>query len=135
MVAEHGLENVVTADSAGTGGGHAGDPPDGRMIEHAKHRGYDLTPLRARQFRGLKDFEEFDLILTMDSSNFENVTALTKLDPHLAKVKAMTSYCRIHDVDYVPDPYHRQADGFELVLDILEDACENLVHEIKGEVK
>ena len=64
----------IHVDSAGTGGWHVGEPPDSRMIAHAKERGYDISDLEARQF-DIKDFENFDLILTMDNSNFRNVSA------------------------------------------------------------
>lgn len=111
-----------------------GCPPDERMVEHARMRGYELADLRARQFR-TSDFEEFDLILTMDSSNFENVTSLTENEKFRAKVKPMTSYCKIHDIDHVPDPYYKNEDGFEHVLDILEDACEQLVNEIQRKIQ
>jgi protein-tyrosine phosphatase len=134
MIQNQGLSEKVRFDSAGTGGWHRGEPPDGRMTAHAKERGYDLSDLRARQFDPEKDFQNFDLILTMDHSNFSDVCSFATAKDDLGKVKKITSYCKIHDVDQVPDPYHRGADGFELVLDILEDACEQLVQEIKTKV-
>jgi len=131
MISDHNLNHLIAHDSCGTGGWHEGEPPDGRMIEHAKKRGYDLSDLVARQIRPEKDFNNFDLILTMDESNAINVRRLTKDPLHLKKIKAFTSYCNIHDISEVPDPYYKDEIGFELVLDILEDGCEQLVLQIK----
>lgn len=111
-----------------------GCPPDGRMIEHARMRGYELADLKARKFEP-SDFKKFDLILTMDDSNYENVTALTENEDYRSKVKPITSYCKIHDANHVPDPYYKNEQGFELVLDILEDACEQLVNEIQRKIQ
>ncbi len=135
MINQRGLAEKVFHDSAGTGGWHVGCPPDGRMIAHAKERGYELSDLKARRLHPIDDFKNFDLILTMDESNFMDVKNLSRSDEAFAKVRPMTSYCKIHDVDHVPDPYYREEDGFELVLDILEDACEVLVNEIEGQLK
>lgn len=128
---EHGLEGKVTHDSSGTGGWHIGHPPDGRMTAHAKERGYDLSDLKARKFHAVNDFKNFDLILTMDDSNYYDVLNFTMEKSLHAKVKKMTSYCKIHDIGEVPDPYYRDEEGFEHVLDILEDACDQLIAEIK----
>lgn len=135
MLETQGLKEHILCDSAGTGGWHAGEPPDGRMIEHAKNRGYNLSPLRARQFQPGSDFEKFDLIVTMDQSNFEDVCDHTDKEEWLLKVRPITDYCKIHQVDHVPDPYHRRADGFELVLDILEDACSELLNDLSRTIK
>src|SRR4051812_15107623 len=86
------LKASIHVDSAGTGGWHEGDPPDARMIEHAKQRGYDLSDLEARQFDSSKDFEDFDLILTMDDSNFKHITALDRGGKYSHKIKKTTSF-------------------------------------------
>jgi protein-tyrosine phosphatase len=129
---EHGLVHLVSCDSAGTSAHHAGGPADARMIEHAKDRGYKLTS-RSRQLT-TKDLEAFDLILTMDASNKANALALDSAGLYRHKIKSMVDYCKIHQVREVPDPYYKGAEGFELVLDILEDACEELIQEIKRKV-
>lgn len=134
MLKDANLLGRITVDSAGTGGWHVGDPPDGRMIDHALKRGYDLSQLEARQFVR-EDFLRFDYILTMDNSNFENVLRLDPAGQYRSRVHKMVDFCRVHDVKEVPDPYHRQADGFEHVLDILEDGCEQLLEKIKAELK
>lgn len=134
MVADHGLSHLIHVDSAGTGGWHAGDPPDARMIHHSLQRGYDLSQLEARQLQS-QDLKEFDYILTMDESNQKNVLALDPQKQNHHKVKPLTHFCRIHSVKEVPDPYYRQADGFEYVLDLIEDACTELLAHLKKELK
>ncbi|MGE4130582.1 MAG: low molecular weight protein-tyrosine-phosphatase [Bdellovibrionales bacterium] len=135
MVKAEGLEGQIFVDSAGTGGWHVGDAPDSRMIHHAEKRGYDLRPLEARQFKSPDDFQNFDYILTMDHSNLKNVMAQDTRGQHREKVRPLVSYCRIHQIEEVPDPYHRDEEGFEHVLDLLEDACSELLLKIREELK
>jgi protein-tyrosine phosphatase len=126
----------IVVDSAGTGGWHAGENPDDRMIEHAAKRGYDLSELVARQFDPKKDFTAFDWIVTMDESNLRNVQALDREGQFQNKIKRMVSFCRIHNVKEVPDPYYKGDDGFEQVLDILEDGCDEMIEQItSGKIK
>jgi protein-tyrosine phosphatase len=126
----------VFVDSVGTGGWHVDEPPDARMCEHAKLRGYDLSRLKGRQFDAAIDFENFNLILTMDNANLRNILALDKNGLYKDKIRKTTSFCRIHEIDEVPDPYYKGDEGFEHVLDILEDACTELIVKIqKGELK
>lgn len=132
MVKEAGLDSHIHVDSAGTGHWHIGENPDPRMIAHAARRGYDLNPLEARQFSAT-DFTEFDHILTMDDSNRQNVLALDRKKEHHHKVQPLTAYCRIHSIKEVPDPYYKGEEGFEHVLDLLEDACGELLKKLKGE--
>ncbi len=126
LVRRAGLEGRVECDSAGTYGGHAGELPDPRMRRAAAARGYDLTH-RSRQFR-TEDFDRFDMILTMDDSNYERINRLAPSVEAAAKIHRMTDFCRRgpgaphSDATYVPDPYYEGAEGFEKVLDLL-DAC------------
>ena len=131
LVNKEGLGNKILVDSCGTIAHHAGEPADHRMKEHAKERGYNLTSIA----RGIekKDFTEFDYILTMDNSNFKNVVAMTA-DDLKYKVKKLTDFCSDHPHDQIPDPYYGGPDGFELVLDLLEDACQGLLNQIKEEM-
>ncbi len=135
LVSKHGLQDKVVVDSAGTGGWHVGDAPDARMIHHASKRGYDLAPLEARQINSPDDFKNFDYILTMDNANLKNVLALDFKKEFHHKVKPLVSFCRVHKVSEVPDPYYQGEDGFEYVLDLLEDACGEFLSHLKKEIE
>ena len=113
----------VHVESRGTHDYHVGEPPDERAQHHARRRGYDLSAQRARHV-SVEDFERFDLILAMDRGHLR---LLQRLCPaHLqSKVRAFLS-----DRD-VPDPYYGGAEGFEQVLDMVEEACRGLLDEIK----
>ena len=131
MVADKGLSAKYFCDSAGTSGYHIGERADARMIEHAKKRGYDITS-RGRQF-SKKDFTDFDYILTMDESNYQNVCDKDYKNEYKCKVHPMVKFCLQHQVDKVPDPYYGGPEGFENVLSILEDACSNLLNHLEKE--
>lgn len=121
-----GCSGRFEIDSAGTGGYHVGDLPDHRMRIHARRRGYELTHI-CRQVRP-SDFEDFDIIFGMDESNLRNLRAMAP-DPDAEKrVLPMAAFVRrlASRYDYIPDPYYEGSEGFELVLDLLEDACDNL---------
>lgn len=129
-VAELGLAARVRVESAGTHDHHAGRPPDERAQEHAARRGYDLSGLRARQIRSA-DFERHDLILVMDRDNLARVRALCP--PHqLHKVRRFTEFCLERVADVVPDPYFGGAQGFEQVLDLVEDASAGLLRHVQA---
>jgi protein-tyrosine phosphatase len=118
-------------DSAGTGNYHIGEPPDTRSIEAGLARGYDMSDQRARQV-SIEDFYAFDHILAMDESNLRNLLDIKPPNSE-AKVELFLNYAKNPTKDKsVPDPYWSGRDGFDLVLDLLEDAAENLVKEYKG---
>lgn len=130
LVEERKLSHRFEIDSAGTYSGHRGQLPDPRMRRHASRRGYNLTH-RARPIT-IDDFEDFDIIVAMDESNRRTLMHLAASPEQQAKIVMMGDYIvklRAH-YDYVPDPYYEGAEGFELVLDLLEDACSNLLKEI-----
>ena len=124
-----GLAGKVTVDSAGTGDWHVGKAPDGRSAQAAAARGYDLSSLRARQVQR-EDFQRFDLILAMDQSNLRNLKALRPSDARAD----LDLYLRRYQLalDEVPDPYYGGEDGFEQVLDLIEQASDALLIEIRG---
>ncbi|HZR69080.1 MAG TPA: low molecular weight protein-tyrosine-phosphatase [Burkholderiales bacterium] len=125
LVRDAGLEAKVLADSAGTHGYHVGEPPDLRTCEAATRRGYDLTGLRARKFERA-DFHRFDLVLAMDRENHSHLARLVPpTEGH--KLKMMMEYARRFREPEVPDPYYGGSRGFELVLDMLEDASRGLL--------
>lgn len=116
-------------DSAGTGNYHTGDLPDRRMRIHAQRRGYNLTH-RARQVTDA-DFADFDIIIPMDGSNEANLRRIAPTAEDGAKIVPMSAFFSMATrYDHVPDPYYEGAEGFELVLDLLENACQNLFNAI-----
>ena len=132
VVESRGLAANYEIDSAGTGAWHAGQPADARMKKHAHKRGYDLTSI-ARQFDPAEDFDRFDYIIGMDNENVKNLKAMARNESDLAKIRNMTDYSRIFSYNSVPDPYYGGEEGFELVLDLLEDACEGLLQKTEKE--
>ena len=128
-----GLENEVEIDSAGTGGWHAGEPPDERATAAAHRRGIELDGA-ARQVRP-DDFDDFDLIVAMDGRNLRELQALAPDDEARAKVRLLREFdpatAGSPDVD-VPDPYSGGERGFEDVLDMVEAACRGLIAELRA---
>ncbi|MFI3321686.1 MAG: low molecular weight protein-tyrosine-phosphatase [Rikenellaceae bacterium] len=120
----------ILVDSAGTYGGHAGQRADQRMRSAASKRGYNLLS-RSRAIVS-DDFEKFDLIFAMDDSVYENLKRLAPDIESTQKVQKFADYIEKYDIDYVPDPYYEGKEGFEIVLDILEDGCFNI---LKGVLK
>ena len=127
MVSARGLQSQFEIDSAGTGGYHAGEPPDRRAQAAARQRGYDLSGQRARAVRP-SDFQQFDLILAMDRSNLENLLRVAPANC-AARVRLFMSYAPAWPAE-VPDPYFGGDQGFEQVLDMLEAASEALLEEV-----
>ena len=129
IVEEKGDENRWKIDSAGTGGYHVGDLPDRRMRVHASHRGLNLTHI-CRQVK-YADFEKFDLIIAMDANNEYDLRNMAPTAEDTKKIVQMADFFTIATrYDYVPDPYYEGAEGFELVLDLLQDACRNLYEKL-----
>jgi protein-tyrosine phosphatase len=125
MVDEAGRSADFVIDSAGTGGWHEGERADHRMRKHGASRGYDFTSI-ARQVRD-SDFDDFDLILVMDRQNMQDIRPFNRDGKKLHKVKLFTEYAVNRTETHVPDPYYGGEEGFEHVLDILEDGCTELV--------
>ncbi|RPH93754.1 MAG: low molecular weight phosphotyrosine protein phosphatase [Lysobacterales bacterium] len=124
-VAEAGRAAEFGIDSAGTHGYHVGHAPDPRMQAAAERRGYRLDSV-ARRLEPA-DFQRFDLIVAMDDDNYENISAMSPGSG--ARIVRMCDYCETQKATEVPDPYYGGAAGFERVLDILEDACANLLRQ------
>ncbi len=123
-----GMSEHILIDSAGTHDYHIGAPPDARTRRAAQQRGYDMGALRGRQV-SVEDFERFDYVLAMDHANLAVLQRLARQgggNPHL-----FLEYARHHAQREVPDPYYGGADGFERVLDMVEDAAEGLLQHIR----
>ncbi len=121
-----GLSRRFQLDSAGTISLHCGNPPDPRMSRALKNRGFAAVG-KARQVT-MADFETFDLILAMDDENLRNLRDLEKrVSTPRATLRLFCAYCRESAASNVPDPYYGGSDGFERVLDLLEDGCAGLL--------
>jgi protein-tyrosine phosphatase len=123
LVSDAGRESEFEIDSAGTIGYHAGGRADHRMRAAAESRGYSLESI-ARRIT-VADFDRFDLIVTMDNENFRDVSSMNT--GSRANIVRMCDYCHEFDETEVPDPYYGGKAGFHTVIDILEDACANLL--------
>jgi len=129
FVENAGMSEHILIDSAGTHDYHVGDSPDSRAQRSAQQRGYDMSGLRGRQV-GEGDFNRFDYVLAMDMANLQ---ILRSIAPPGAdkKTRLFLEYARHHGEREVPDPYYGGSDGFERVLDMVEDAAQGLLEEIR----
>lgn len=126
LVAEKGVESRWEIDSAGTGGWHVGELPDERMRIHARRRGINLVH-RCRKVQEA-DFNAFDLIVPMDANNEKNLRQLAPTLEDSRKIVPMAQFLNPSTrFDYVPDPYYEGAEGFEIVLDLLQEGCARML--------
>jgi protein-tyrosine phosphatase len=131
LVAEAGLGERIELDSAGTGGWHVGESPDGRATAAARRRGIALAGA-ARQVRP-RDFDQFDLILAMDQSNQRDLRELAPDEDTRAKVRLLREFDPAADGDLdVPDPYYGGPGGFDKVLDLVQAACAALLGQLRA---
>ena len=126
LVKKRGFEKQFEIDSAGTHGYHIGNPPDRRTQQAARARNIQMDALRSRKVE-LDDFSRFDYVIAMDFDNHGMLTDISPAD-HMHKIKLMMSFADASDVTEVPDPYYGGSDGFELVLDLLQEAAEGLLN-------
>ncbi len=134
LIKRNNLEGIITVDSAGTIDYHTGEEADPRMQERALLRGLKINHL-ARGFNARADFDKFDYIVTMDDKNYKDIYNLDDEHKYRRKLFKMISFCSKYNVNEVPDPYYKGTEGFDLVLDILEDACEGLLKKIVNDIK
>jgi len=127
---EHAQERF-NVDSAGLLSYHEGELPDSRMRFHAVKRGYNLTH-RSRPIKK-SDFDRFDLIIGMDAQNIRALNQLASNLEQRSKIRLMTDFCQKIQATQIPDPYYGGDQGFENVIDLLEDACEGLFLELSRE--
>lgn len=125
IIKDNELESIIKVDSAGTHAYHVGETPDPRSCEAALRRGIDLSGKRARKVVP-EDFERFDLLLAMDRDNLALLKRGARPEHH-HKLDLFMRYARHHQAEEVPDPYYGGARGFELVLDMVEDAGRGLI--------
>lgn len=126
-IRESGLD--IEVDSAGTAGYHIGDPPDSRMRATAKRFGVSIDALIARQFV-VSDFDQFDLIYAMDTSNYNNILALSRNDKEEQKVKLILNESHPGQNLSVPDPYYGGDQGFIDVFNLLDEATDAIMKKL-----
>lgn len=131
FISDRDLERFIEVDSAGTGNYHIGAPPDSRATEAALKRGYNLGFQRARQVNA-SDFLEFDHIIAMDKSNLTDLRGRCPI-AHQHKLKLLLEFSNGNQ-DEVPDPYWSGQDGFEQVLDMVEEACSALLDSVATDI-
>jgi protein-tyrosine phosphatase len=129
LIEKNGLENEISCDSVGIAAYHIGASADYRMRQFGLKRGYNLTSI-ARQF-DTDDFDRFDYILGMDKQNVRDLKSMARNETDRKKIFMMTDFCIDKKYNSVPDPYFGGDAGFELVLDILEDACDGLLKKLQ----
>ncbi|MBO6518970.1 MAG: low molecular weight phosphotyrosine protein phosphatase [Rhodospirillales bacterium] len=129
LVRREGLVDLIVTDSCGTGGWHAGDPPDSRACAEAESRGIEIRDLRARQVRK-DDFGSFDYVLGMDDGNIQNLLAMCPPE-FTDRVKLFLSFAPEVGRHDVPDPYYGGPDGFRKVFDMIDKASHGLLADIR----
>ena len=128
VVAQRGLAADFEIDSAGLISYHSGEKADPRMRHHAAKRGIDITSI-ARKIT-TADFSQFDYIIGMDDDNIRRLLEIAPDEQSCQKISKMSDYCKTHRGNSVPDPYYCGDSDFELVLDLLDDACNGLLDKI-----
>lgn len=118
-------------DSAGTSNYHIGENPDARSVKNALKNGIDISNLKARQFV-VKDFDQFDIIYVMDENNKSDVLSLARNEQDVAKVKLILSETPKSAHKSVPDPYFGGEAGFQLVFELLDQACEIVAQKLSN---
>ena len=132
IVEKNDLQDVIEVDSAGTSGWHEGELPDERMRAHGEKRKYDFCS-RSRKFKKA-DFDDFDYIIVMDENNYNSVKSMSSDPEQTGKIRLMINFSQRYGYyNHIPDPYYGGSSDFELVLDLLEDACEGLLQTIKND--
>ncbi len=130
LLERKGLTDGFFVDSAGTGGWHIGKKADYRMRIAAERRDINILS-KARQITS-KDFDEFNYILAMDDSNFRNIQDLKNrtVSTDFALIKKIQDFRSFFNEQEVPDPYFGGDEGFDYVLDILEDSVNGFLESI-----
>ncbi len=132
MAEEMGLEGKYQLDSAGTSAYHVGEPPDRRMRQTAKKRGFNYTG-RAKQFRR-SDFDDYDLIIAMDKSNRAILETWAPTGEDLDKIRMMREFDPEGNAGQdVPDPYYGGIDGFDVTYEIVERSCRGFLEALEGD--
>ncbi len=122
LVNDKNCSHIFEIDSAGTHSYHIGNLPDSRSLSFAHKRGIDLTQQRARKVNS-RDFDRFDYIIAMDDDNLKNLERICPSPDLKNKLFTMMSFSHYKHYNEIPDPYYGGESGFDVVLDLLEEAC------------
>ena len=133
-VQEAGLQDKIRVDSAAVSSFHVGQAPDDRAIQTALKYDVALYHLRARQITA-EDFDDFDLIIAMDSTHYRRLNALCPKTDKAPVIARMTDWALQYGTPDIPDPYYGGTDGFETVFEMIETACQNLLEDIRQELE
>lgn len=128
LLEQNSCTSLYKVDSDGTLGYHQGELPDSRMMSHASKRGYELSH-RSRKFKR-SDFEDFDWIIAMDDHNYDDLKSCATTVEELAKIHCMVEFSKKLTPTHIPDPYYGGTQGFDHVIDLLEDACQGFFEHI-----
>lgn len=128
LVTKAGLQDQIQIDSAGTGAWHVGNAPDKRAQKVARERGFDISPLQARQVHN-RDFETFDFIVAMDVNNQADLVADCPAEAR-HKISLLLDHAAERDEKEVPDPYYGGEDGFHLMFDLIEQGAQGLLDHV-----
>ena len=131
-LAQAGMVPAVAVDSAGTHGFHKGSLPDPRAVSQAAQRGYSLDGLKSRPLV-VGDFNRFDLVLAMDQANLDTLRERCSAAEH-ARLRLLLSFSPAGSVDEVPDPYYGSVAGFDHALNLIEPACDGLLHHLRQQL-
>ena len=123
----------IKLDSAGTSNYHIGENPDQRSVKNASKNGIDISHLKARQFKE-NDFNEFDIIFVMDEQNKKDILSLAKNKEDQEKVKLILNESSITSHINVPDPFFGDEAGFQLVFELLDQACESMAQKLSNQI-
>ena len=134
MIANEKLSKLIEVDSAGIIDYHKGETADPRIIRTATKRGYKVESV-SRQFDMNSDFENFDYIVAMDNENFDDILALDMDNKYHDKVLKFTDFLEKYQQEEIPDPYYNGIKGFELVLELIEDASKGLLKKVKDDIQ
>jgi len=130
LVDKEGLSDKISVDSAGTDGWHVGEPADPRSQEAAKRRGVDLSSIRSRKV-ARSDFAVFDYVLAMDANNYRKLEAICPFEAE-DKLTMFLDFATDAETTDVPDPYYGGPNGFDQVLDLIEDGSKGLLADIRA---
>ena len=133
LVRQEELEHLIQSDSAGTHAYHVGNPPDTRAQATAETRGIELHDLRARRVSA-KDFELFDYVLAMARENYEILSDICP-QGYESRLRLFMEFAPQLNIPEVPDPYYGGTSGFERVFDMVEEASQGLLEDIRRQLK